>query len=60
MTPTPVDTKTRKHFTKKVKDGTGKVIEVDAFKVLRPDCVITFFKVGSVSVASCDSDLRSF
>lgn len=57
---TPIDSKTQKHFKKKVIDSTGKTVEVDAVKVLRSDCVITFFKVGGVSVASCDSDLRSF
>lgn len=57
---TSMDTKTRKYFTKKVKDSTGKVIEVDAFKDLKSDVVISYFKVGGVSVASCDNDLRSF
>jgi hypothetical protein len=57
---TPLDTKTHKYFKKKIKDSTGKVIEVDAVKVLGSDHVTTYFKVGAVTVASCDSDLRSF
>ncbi len=56
---TPIDTKTRKHFKKKVKDSSG-TFEVDATKELRNDAVVTFYKVKGVSVAEVDNDKRSF
>ncbi len=56
---TPIDTKTRKHFKKKVLTPSGEII-VDAIKELRSDCVITFFKVGASSCSCVDNDLRSF